>query len=141
MKKLIIGICLLFAVLLVYAASSWDYNATTNVGNNYKSVYFEATIDSVDTLTSDSYEFDDYGQVVHGAYILTSVKGMPKIKVIKQESYFDGSWVTAKTLFDDSVETQKTFTDTVLTKSRIIIIGNALNRSDTEIKIINKGFK
>lgn len=141
MKKLIIGICLLFAVLLVYAASSWDYNATTNVGNNYKSVYFECTIDSVDTLTSDSYEFDDYGQVVHGAYILTSVKGTPKIKVIKQESYFDGSWVTAKTLFDDSVETQKTFTDTVLTKSRIIIIGNALNRSDTEIKIINKGFK
>ncbi|HPO54541.1 MAG TPA: hypothetical protein PKY46_00945 [Ignavibacteriaceae bacterium] len=132
---------LLLIVITAYAASAWVENATVSQSSSAKTVYFEASLASTDTLTSNLFSFEDYGQVVKGAFLISSVAGVPKIKLVKQESWFDGEWSTTKTIWNDSTEYQTTFGDTILTNTRYVFIGVTGNQTDSYLKTIIKGYQ
>lgn len=132
---------LLLIVITAYAASAWVENATVSQSSSAKTVYFEASLASTDTLISNPFDFEAYGQVVKGAFLISSAAGTPKIKLVKQESWFDGAWSTTKTIWNDSTETQTTFGDTILTRTRYIYIGVAGNQTDGYFKTIIKGYQ
>lgn len=142
MKRFSLALSILLLLFVaVYAASAWVENATVSKSGNMQSVYFEAYVASTDTLYSNSFSYEDYGQVCKGAFLLTSTAGTPKIKLVKQESWFSDTWSTTKTIWNDSAETQTTFSDTILTKTRYVLIGVSGNQTDSYVKAIIKGHR
>lgn len=136
----LLAILLLAPTLFAQATvTKWNSNTVaTNVGDE-RSLLFDCVIRNTDTLYSSSWTLNNYDYVLNTARYLLSDSGtsVPKIKILRQESWFDGVWNTAKTVATaDSVETMQTIADTILTpKNRYVIIGATGNPVDTRVRI------
>ena len=145
-KSFIIQIMIMFIIMFMTTipleaqatVTKWNANTTqANVGDE-KGILFDCVIRNTDTLYSSTFNLANYNYVLSTARYFVSDSGtsVPKIKVLRQESWYDGIWNTAKTYCTaDSVETVQTIADTLLTpKNRLVIIGAAANPVDTRVR-------
>ncbi len=160
MQKIGVGCLLLFALAAgttdAYAGDgTWTVNGKRDRLTQGEMLRFTATVDSVDTLTSNVFHLDKYDHVYWGKatdattkeifpfriqYQASSAAGSPKLTAYVQASFDKANWFNADTVFADLTSETLTRADLDLNNVkapyyRILLYGVALNRKDTVFDI------
>lgn len=139
-KFLLVTLLVLFAAnAQIFAQDTTEVitNATYDYGTT-RMGYVDCYVYNTDTLTLTPFNYEDcvFTSGV-GFKLFQSDTSKPKITLQRWHSGFDGVWSLAKTLYTaDSLETQGTFADTLITgKNKYVIIGAANNSGDTRVRL------
>lgn len=143
MKKIIMLLFLLPLFLFAQTDGTWTTNADVVKLAQGKVVKFTFALDSVGTLTSDSWnvcEFDDFlwsTETIQASYKFTSSDSLPKITCVIQGSMDDVNFVVIDTLFSDATSETQTFCNTDMNSIhapylRISLVGIALGAADQQ---------
>lgn len=150
MKRITMMICVALLLMIsipVFASGAWTSNAVWAKSGEDQTLTFTCSVDSVDTLTSNSFRLDKYNSDSWTTYPIpyqvynTSVLGAPKLTVYIQGSNDGTNFFAVDTLFSDDVtETVRYFTANLNNKKAVVfrmaVYGIALCRSDALMRII-----
>lgn len=153
MKASFLVVALLLAFGLGFAGDgAYSINANETYRGYNLDIEFYCTVDSVDTLTSNSFRLSKFDHVSWATYPfifdtkLTSAKGSPKCTLYIQGYTPRTGWATIDTVFSANTSESAAVYEVNLNnkkreKYRLLLYGVALNRSDTTFRANLLGYQ